>query len=357
MLKRLVILITLFTLYTSVYANMSSPIHKGDITSEAYSSKDIDILHEHLLITFIDFYTVKFTVIYRIKSDREGKQIPMIFDTMTNRYAEDGSFSVWLDNQTIPVLRIPSTYENPNALQWIDSLDNNLRYPKEDVPNIIGLKYFETDLTKGEHTIHVEYTAQAEVDNWDLIKKFKIQYNLKPARYWRSFGSLDVEINTSNIKGIFETNISSDSILTSPVTHLHFTELPQDELIISYKPEISWLSKMLIKLTPEGLFLILSILLISFHIYFIIRYRIKNPNKRFSPVVIAGSIMAPFIYWVLYLISCSLTNLIIGKYASGRAEYIIFIFFFFLMLMPIYLVIVLIIDNIKKKRLQIKKDI
>lgn len=352
MAKRLSILIPFFVLYISVYANMSSPIIKGDATSEAYSSKDIDILHEHLQITIIDFYTAKFVVTYQIKSDRTGKQIPLIFDTMTNSYTEEG-FNVWLDNESIPVSQIPSTYNNPNALQWIDSLDNHLRYPKDDVPNIIGLKYFEVDLSEGEHIIKVEYTVRTIVNQWRPVVSFEINYNLKPARYWRSFGQLDIEINISDLNGTFETNIDSDSILTSPVTHLHFTEIPKDELRISYTPEVGWFTRIMIEIGAEGLFLILSLILISLHIYFTLKYRLRNPEKRFSPVAIGGGLLVPLLCCCIFIFSYSLLDFIIGEYASGRHGYIFLVFVLYPILMPIYFIIVWLIDRAKKN----KKDV
>lgn len=346
MLKYLITLTTFFLLYTSAHANMSSPVLRGDITSEAYSSKDIDILYEHLQITIIDFYTAKFVVTYLIKSDREGKQIPLIFDTMTNSYTEDG-FHVWLNNESIPVSKIPSTYDNPNALAWIDSLDTHLAYPKNDAPDIIGLKYFEVDLVKGEHTIRVEYTAHTIVNKWKPLESYEINYNLKPARYWRSFGKLDIEINTSDIKGIFKTNIDKDSILSGTVTHLHFSEIPKDELIISMTPQTGWFTNVMMGIGASGLFCTFALIVIALHIYFTLRYRQRNPDKRFSPIVIGGSLLVPFLCCCIFIFSYSLLDLIIGEYASGRHGYIFLIFILYPISTPIYFVVIWLIDRIK----------
>ena len=90
-----------------------------------------------------------FTVIYTINSDRAGKQIPLIFDTMIDVSQDDG-VRVWVDDKEAEVSKVPSSYENKAALSWIDSLDNHLLYSQENVPNLIGLKYFEVDLSEGE---------------------------------------------------------------------------------------------------------------------------------------------------------------------------------------------------------------
>ncbi|MFG5858376.1 MAG: hypothetical protein ACLTWE_06240 [Dysgonomonas mossii] len=90
MLKKYLLLFSFIIAYVSASANMASPWIGGNPMSEAYSSKDIDILHESLHVRIIDFYTAKYTVIYTIKSDRAGKQIPLIFDTMTDVSQDDG---------------------------------------------------------------------------------------------------------------------------------------------------------------------------------------------------------------------------------------------------------------------------
>lgn len=337
------------------YANMASPEIRGSNTSEAYSSRDIDILSEHISIFFTDFYQVKFTITYNIRTDRDGKQIPLIFDTMTDRYGEKGEFKVWVDDTEIPILNIPSTYENPNALVWIDSIDKHLRYPKNDVPNIIGLKYFEVDIPAGEHTIKVEYTAIAGVSLWRKVKEYDINYNLKPARYWRSFGTLDIEINTNGLKGSFSTNLSGDDTeIKEAITYWHFDELPQDDLKISYKPDTSTLAKAAIAIGPEGFSLIFILILISLNIVYLLKYRSRNIGKRFSPVVIIGGLIVPFIYCIIFMYCYSLVDWIIGDYASERHGYTFFVFFLYPFMVIGYMCILFIIDSCKKHILQKK---
>lgn len=357
MTKRITLLSFLILLCISIYANMSSPWKEGDSTSDAYSSKDIDILHESLQIKLIDFYTARFTVIYHIKADRSGKQIPLIFDTMTGRYSSNGAFQAWLDDDELSISEIPSTYENPKALEWIDSLDNYLLYSKENSPNLIGLKYFEVNLTEGEHIIRVEYTAQVNVYLSESVKEFTLKYNLAPARYWRSFGELDIEIDRTGLEGSFETNLSDHSkTLTEPITHLHFTEIPSDEFTITYTPKVNLFAKGIIGMGTSLAFIILFILLIVFaialHIWLVIRYRNKYPDKRFSQIAIIGSILVSVVCAAMSLLSLAIINGILGPYASFSHSGFYPAYYFAilcLLLIPFYAILIILLDRYKKK--------
>ncbi len=348
---RFVFSILFFAISVCSYANMSSPWIKGSITSEAYSSKDIDIIKENIHIKLIDLYKAEFKVVYTVKSDRQGLQIPLVFDTMTDD-ANDGSFNVWVDNVEIPVSNIPSTYDDLHALQWIDSLDSHLRYSQDDIPNLIGLKYFEVDLPKGVHTIRVEYIAAADIYLGNSIKEFSFKYNLEPARYWRSFKDLHVIVDASILDGLAEVDLLDKTEFTG-VKEWHFSELPQNIITISYVPNVSWLARFLVALSPTGLAIILTLAFIALHVYLVLRYRIKNPLKKISPIVIVGSILVPFIYCCLFIFAYDFVDWVIGDSASGRHGYLFFVFFMYPIFVMFYMAIIWFVDKCKKSKLGI----
>lgn len=354
MLKRFSLLFSFIIACVSASANMASPWIGGNPMCEAYSSKDIDILHESLHVRIIDFYTAKYAVIYTVKSDRAGKQIPLVFDTMIDVSEGDG-FRVWVDDKDVAVSKIPSSYEDKAALSWIDSLDNHLLYSQENVPNLIGLKYFEVDLSEGEHAIRVEYTVRANVYVGNPVREFTLRYNLAPARFWRTFGGLDIEIDITGLDGTFETNLPAEKTsLTDAVTHLHFSDIPSDEFVITYTPQVGWFANVFVVI---GHWLVLAFILVLgiVHVYLTLRYRIRKPTKRFSLVVIVGGILAPILYLCLYVWSYSLIDVVVGEYASGRHGYVFFIFLLYPVVMPIYLLLIWMIDKMKKDK--IKKDV
>lgn len=356
---KIVTLSILFILFATEkgYSNMASPDIRGSNMSEGYSSRDIDIISEYISVYFVDFDKVKFTVTYNIRTDRDGKQIPFIFDTMTELYVYgDEIFKVWVDDVEVQVKNIPSSYEDPDALVWIDSLDRHLSYPKDNVPNIIGLKYFEADIPSGEHTIRVEYTARAYISFGGKITTYSVSYNLEPARYWRSFGTLDVEINTNNLKGTFSSNLSGNySELEGVISHWHYDELPQGNFIINYIPDISGLGKIAVIIAPEGFSLLFFAILIFFNIKYLLRYRNKNRTKRFSPFVIAGGLVVPLLYCFIFMLCYPLVDLMIGDHASGWHGYTFLIFIIYPFLVIGYLPILFIIDSFRKYQLR-KKD-
>lgn len=351
----ILICIFLLLIYSPhIWANMASPRMPGSTTSEAYSSRHIDILHEQITIKHINPYEAKFTILYTIKTDKSGKTIPLIFDTNSANVGGNETFAAWVNDIEIPISDIPSTYENKNALIWLDSLDNHINFPVDNVPNFIGYKYFEVNLSEGVHVIRVEYTASASVERGGIIEVFNYTYNLAPARYWKSFGTLAIEIDTTPLDGEYLLNITSkiDTINKgTSVSHWHFTELPSDAIYITFFPRISKFSQLLIGFGAETFSLIFIITLIVFHVRYILRYRIANPEKKYSPALIAGSLVLPFLFFSSYIFFTYLLDWIIGEFATGQHGYIYFIYILYPITVVIYLPIMWLIDKLKKRRI------
>lgn len=351
-MKRFLLFITFFAVYISAFANMSSPYRNGSRTSEAYSSKDIDILNEKIDITLLKTGQARFKIVYTIQSDRIGRQIPLIFDTMTDHYASgDGDFKVWVNEEEVAVYSIPSTYENPDALRWIDSIDSYLNYSRKEIPDLIGLKYFEVNIPEGINTIKVEYVADATGYLARPVIEFIYNYNLEPARYWRSFGDLYIKVDASEIDAGIETDLKGSSIFAG-VEEWHFSELPQDTFTLSYTPKVGWFASLMIAIEGGGLALIITLFLIILHFYWILRYRKGNPGKRFSPAVIVGSIVVPLIFCLLYVVLPELVDWIIGDYASRRHGYLFLIFFMYPVFLIVYFLIAWLVDLARKQRLR-----
>ncbi len=351
-MKRLLLFSVFYIIGLLVFANMSSPYISGTSTSEAYSSRDIDVISEQIEITLLKTGYAKFNIVYEIRSDRRGVQIPLIFDTMSERYSSDKEiFKVFVNGQEVKVYSVPSTYENPDALRWIDSIDSYLNYPRKEIPDLIGLKYFEVDIPEGINTIRVEYLAEASHYLGSPVTKYSYSYNLEPARYWRSFGNLYIKVDATEITADIETDLG-DTKDFNGLKEWNFTELPQDTFNLSYIPEISKFASILIAINGAGLALIFTLIFVFLHIYWVLDYRKKNPDKRFSLAVIAGSILVPFIYCVLYMVFPDFIDSVIGDHASRRHGYLFFIFFMYPFFLMFYLLVMWLIDYWKKNRLK-----
>jgi len=212
------------------------------------------------------------------------------------------------------------------------------------------LKYFEIDLKKGEHKIRVEYSANAWIDISKWVKEYSFRYSLSPAKHWKSFGSLVLVLDARANKCTPITNIGQptwgnlDSIAV-----WNFSKLPSDYLEISFKPHVSTFANFMIAIGPIGLTLFLSLILVAMHAFFIIRHRKHKSTKKYSWIVIAGSLIFPLLILIGYMFSFNLIDNSIGVEAGKYHGYTIFTIIFYPLLVPVYLLIMLWIDNIIKR--------
>jgi hypothetical protein len=214
------------------------------------------------------------------------------------------------------------------------------------------LKYFETDLSQGEHRIRVEYTAGVWMDRSGWVKEYSFRYSLSPARHWKSFGTLQVTTDASDFNQELTTNLgpptegSLDSIST-----WNFSQIPSDFFEITYKPEISNLAKTLIAIGPFRLTLTFALLAAAFHLISIATFRKRHPAKKKSWVVIAGSIALPLLVIISYIMSFELIDTTIGEEAGRFHGYTIMAILLYPPVMPVYWAIMWLADRLIQRRI------
>jgi hypothetical protein len=337
---------------------MASPIMEGTLSSSAFSSRDIDILKEKIYLKIDrDFSTAFYQIEYLIKTDTGGKQIPLLF------HAKDymGDFKIWVDNQEVKWFNIPSDYRSI-ANTPFEKFSNSFKEPYRDgepetvdifwqenlgtVYEINDLKYFETDLSKGEHRIRVEYTGRAWFDRSDWVNKYSFRYSLSPAKYWKSFGSLEITIDASDFNSSLTTNLGqpTNGRLDS-VSVWNFSKLPDDYFEIIHTPEISAFAKTLIAINPFGLTLIFALPIALLHLFLIKKYRKSHPTKKHSSVVTVGSLIIPFLILIGYIVSFYIIDLAIGPEAGKYHGYNFLVIIFYPLLLPIYWTIMWLADR------------
>jgi hypothetical protein len=344
------------------FANMASPIWQGTKSGTVFSSKDVDILKERIHVTINkDFQTANYKIEYFISSDMEGNQIPLLF------HAEDykDEFRVWIDNKRVSLSYLPTFYKatKDSLVKQFSSSFRNSSTADEPQVSIMwsehegstydykDLKYFEIDLSKGEHIIRVEYVADVWTDNSDWVKEYNFNYSLSPARFWRSFGSLEVTVKCPEFNQLIKTNLGQPKIKSSDSLYWQLKKLPADFFTIAYIPNISNFSKMLIKIGPIGLTVIFALLIIFLHSYHIFIYRKSHLEVKYSWVVIAGSIINPLVILIGYMSSYSLIESSIGKDAGSPGGYLFLCILLYPIALPIYWLLMGDIDRkIKKNR-------
>ncbi|NTW33236.1 MAG: hypothetical protein HGB12_11545 [Bacteroidetes bacterium] len=358
-------LILIFSIIMQLsFANMASPIREGTISSSAFSSRDIDIFKEKIHIAIDKEYkTAAYVIEYFIKTDVDGKQIPLLFHARGYK----GDFKIWVDNQEVKLLDIPSEYRTTYNAPF-EKFSSSFRLPSRQgesetvviyweknsgfVYELNDLKYFEANLTKGEHKIRIEYTAKVWTDVSDWVKKYSFRYSLSPAKNWKSFGSLEIILDVTAFNSLLTTNIGQPTIgKLDSVAIWNFSKLPADYFEIIYTPKISGFAKALIVITPVGLTVIIAILIVLLHFFSIKKFRKNEPTKKYSWVVIAGSIVIPFLILIIYMISYVLIDNAIGKEASSYHGYTFLILILYPLLLPIYWLIMWWTDRIIKRKI------
>jgi len=345
-------------------ANMSEPVLRGTLFSRPFVSQFVDISHEDIFIK-IDkqFNTASFEITYHINALADGIKIPLLF------YAADyeTDFNISIDGVPVDLLEIPYDYRITDTTKFHDfsyffdaktdvEREKTRVFDGEDNSNgfyleLKGMKYFETNILKGEHTIKVTYTAIKWVDGWDWINKYSFRYALSPAKYWKSFGTLSVTIDASAFENTFTTNLGEpqQGDLAS-IAKWEFDSLPTETMKISFEPEINKTAVTLIKIRPERLAYIIGLILMILHIMAVRFYRINNPEKKFSWVVIVGSIIVPLMFFLTWIELYPFIDSIIGEHASKEHGYAGLQIILYPIVMPFYLLVIWLTDRIIKKR-------
>ncbi len=363
-----ILTILLFLITQLCEANMASPIKPGTLSSSAFSSRDIAILKENIALQIDkDFKTASYVIEYFIKTDTAGEQIPLLF------HAEDyqGDFKVWVDGQKIELLQIPAEYTttaNTPFSKFSNSFVSSAREGQEEkvviswkknsgtVYKLSDLKYFEIDLAKGEHTIRVEYIAKAWTDISKWVKQYSFRYSLSPARNWKSFDSLEITLNATACPALLTSNLGAPSSGNiNSIAVWHFTQIPADYFEIDYSPPITVLAKVMIALGPVGITLLIALLLMFFHFISLKKYRKSEPTKKNSWVLIAGSLVIPFLILIGFMLSFGLIDSAIGENAGKYHGYTFLVIILYPLLLLIYWLMMWMVDKRVKRTIQSTK--
>lgn len=356
---RKILVVMLIALSSVSFANMASPYRDGTKVANAFTSSEIDILKERINVTLNkESATANYVVEYFIRTDKEGKQIPLLFYAMEYK----GDFKVWVDGKEVSVLKIPDEYTGKTFEGFAKSYENKdidkaevaikWRDNSSIVYKLWDLKYFEVDLSKGEHTIRVEYTANVWENRSKWVKEYGYRYSLSPARNWKSFGTLEITVDARGIGEELKTNLGKQESGKQDSAVWKFDKLPGDYFEITYVPKISSMADFLISIEPFGLAAIIGLLLWIIHLFLTWRYRRGNPGKRFSWVMILGSLIVPAIVLFYYVYSYDIIDSAIGVHASRYHGYNFLVVFIYPVLMPVYLIVMWIVDRMMRKRVE-----
>lgn len=335
-------------------ANMASPyIRVGTNPNEAYSSRDIDIISEVINIKILKIDSAFFDITYTVNSDKDGIQIPLIFDVATNRFND---FIILVNGKEVITKTPDYDYNSPELQYWQDSLRNHFSIKVHYISSV-DLKYLEAYLEKGINTINVRYSAEPDLYTGSPVTHFEFNYNLEPARSWKSFK--DLTINIEVIQSDFTASIRNghtDIEIDSTYTY-HFEQLPDHRIQINTKPHITNAAQKAIDFGAGNIALIMCAIMVILHIYLVVRYRKRNPEKKYSWPVIALSIIIPFLMCCSIFATTAMIDSIIGEYASKNHGYLFLIFFIYPVITPLYITLIWGLDRWLKEKITTGKNI
>ncbi|MCT4622042.1 MAG: hypothetical protein N4A46_00370 [Schleiferiaceae bacterium] len=339
-----------------VRANMSNPVNPGTLGSRPFVSDYAQVNHEDIYVKFNeDFSQANFRVVYQITTFKAGDQIPFLF------YASDleSGFTVKVDGIPLDTIHYPYVQKR-NESTFVDFQD---LYGKHELLNLhesthselsirlSDMIYFITDLSEGEHTIAVEYNARCWTNRSNWINEYSFRYALSPAKYWKSFGTLNLFVDANAFDGTYQTNFGEPVVgEKDKVKYWQFEGIPVDVLLFEYSPVPSRVAQFLLMMKPEGIASFIGFFLILFHLIIIYRYRKNNPNAGFSWVVLAGGIVVPALFFLSWVFAYDWIDYFIGEHASKYHGYSFLVFFLYPLAMPIYLFATWVLDKTLKRK-------
>lgn len=321
-----------------LWANMASPYREGTQSGAIFTSKQIDIKREKLELNIAsDLHTGKYKVQYFIYANKEVKHLPLVF------YAMDylDSFTVWVDNKKITLSEIPNTeIENSESEvhKLLDTVFTENYYLEIDgnYLHYTNLKYFEIQLDSGDHVITVEYISTPGTDRSEWVEAYEYHYSLYPARFWKSFGQLEITIHANFSQFAYKDNLGTPLISNDSVRTYQFFKIPVDRIQLTAIPKINRLAHFLIWISPLGIAFVSLVLVALAHILFLWSFHKNNPNKKARWQVALGSLLAPIFAYIVYMYSFSKIDDVIGEYASRHHGYYFLMIVYYPIVVGVY---------------------
>lgn len=325
LLSRIALFTVVFCTGFSAVANMADPHILGTYSGSGFFSQHAQVLHEDLSIAFSeDNMHASFTVVYHIRTDSDGVDLPLLF--LAAGY-EDG-FNVSVDGVPLKVPSIQSLYKadlNTTELNYLtekDAFNISRLYPTWFNKYSVKALQFQTDLTRGDHVIEVEYRAKASKDVGGIINDYFFHYALFPARYWQDFGTLTINIDFTAVEYPFSTNLGDPKTVSEDgISTWEFEGLPVDEIEIMFDPQPGYFVGKFSELDP----LYWAITLVIIFGFFQFRQSAKLVRKRkvkwYHPVFTLGTTAVFTMYLLAPSIQLEILELALGEHLGNPFWY------------------------------------
>jgi hypothetical protein len=350
--RTLLIALVLCLLVGQAAANMASPEIHGSKGAAPLVSRQLDVLSEILHIrAFGKLDSAAVHASYRISVPPGVRgPLPLLFVAMdihdAMRILYDGR-PIALEASTPADF---SSHLNPEKGRKDEVVLNFWGGNGGWVYRMKDLQAFTLEVSPGEHTVDVYYTASPWIDRGHWIRETSIRYSLSPARHWKSFGPLEVIVEVPEAEGLFRSSLKAPTEGSLPGRAVwRFTEIPADVINVSFTPKVGPLARTLMGLSPFGLALAVGAVLLLLHIRWMHRFRANGHRGRSMPLII-GVLLAPLGFLITFLFSYDLIDMAIGPDAGRFHGYTIFYLGLYPIITPFYGLGCWLLDRFWKRR-------
>lgn len=232
----LILIILLLGPVSPCFANLSGSWKPGEMMIDVEGVKDMHILREKLRIDLRNLkkgHLIEVTATYYIDNPLPPRDQKLTFIT-GSRYVDN--IGCYLDNKFLPhrrvqVEKMPANWKPPKETPGYVP-EEKLLYGRELTNTQHDWIIFTAPLKTGKQTIEVTYWVEAgSYYALNYPSKFwQTAYILAPARTWKSFGSLDLEILAPTNWPV-KCNLPLNQDGTS--WKMSFAELPADFIAIT----------------------------------------------------------------------------------------------------------------------------
>ncbi len=311
-------------IFLALFTSMMFPfILSGNITDHHTGYKSCggfpfgnwNLTVEHQLIRVKvdeDLYRARFEIDYRIRSDSAAVYVPFLFDAVHT--AED--LEVTVNGRPVPLLSVPQDHRSgPAALKthYPDNIFGTALQRFEDTDNrdpFSGLHYIKTRLDKGEHIVRLTYTSYPYVVLNRWLKKVEYRFDLSNAKFWHSFGAMEVEVDLEGCDCYAQLNIGDVNVIRDGnIYHWSFNSLPDDQLVIRPVPKVTYLTHSLLSMRPETIGFIVAVVLMGLHLFYLIGKRMPQGMTltAWDWVVLGGIVVFILFNYYFFLLGLVLT--------------------------------------------------
>lgn len=344
------IVLGLLLLSCSAVVQAMEPVgHSGTWASAAYFNNAIDVISETVDIDITDdANNDSYTVTYELYNNREGLQFPLVFEVF-DEFGQSDKFEITVDGQSVPVVTVT---EDNNGLETSDfymPANTGLEQFRADS------KYINLDLSSGLHTIKATYDVHPHYYGSDWTGISTYSYLLVPmkesASDGKQFEGSFVKLNFNGDLDYISMDIDGTKNTLPSDNQWYFDENLPREISFNYQKPLNPVAKVLTAVSPFITISFALFILGRMHLRMMIGRQKAQPETLWT-VMLTGSFLVPLLSFIVYYLYLLMTDMIIGKGATGENRDLFFIWVLplgYIVLTPVYLVISFVAFMVVKK--------